>query len=87
MKKANIIIFATIACALGISLIHNRRLAVMLSRMENAVHMIDEKLCAVNSGTNEFARTAKTDYKIEIERNALYAAYQVEKADLTPRTR
>ena len=81
MKKANIIIFATIACALGISLIHNRRLAVMLSRMENAVHMIDEKLCAVNSGTNEFARTAKTDYKIEIERNALYAAYQVEKAD------
>ena len=81
MKKANSIIFATIACALGISLIHNRRLAVMLSRMEDAVHMIDEKLCAVNSVTNEFARTAKTDYTIEIERNALYAAYQVEKAD------
>lgn len=81
MKKANIIIFATIACALGISLIHNRRLNVMLSRMENAVHMIDEKLCAVNSGTNVFARTAKTDYTIEIERKTLYAAYQVEKAD------
>ncbi len=63
------------ACGLIISLMYIGRLTAKLSRMENAVHMIDEKLCVVNSVTNEFARTAKTDYTIEIERNALYAAY------------
>ena len=81
MNKTNIIIFATMACALGISLIQNRRLAVMLSRMENTMTMTDERLSAVKPGTNEFARTVKDGSTIEIERKALYAAYQVEKTD------
>lgn len=81
MKKTNIIIFATMACALGISLIHNGRLAVMLSRMENAIHTMDERLRAVKLEAKESVKPAKDDSTIEIERKSLHATYQVEKAD------
>ena len=69
------------ACGLGIGLTYNVRLTGRLSRMENALHMMDEKLCVVKPRTNEFARITKNRSAIEIERKALYAAYQVEKAD------
>lgn len=81
MNKIGIILLATMACGLVVSLMHNVRFTARLSRMESAVHMIDEKLCAVKPGTNETVRTAKNDLTIEIERKALYAAYQVEEAD------
>jgi len=81
MNKTGIILLATMACGLVVSLMHNVRFTARLSRMESAVHMIDEKLCAVKPGTNETVRTAKNDLTIEIERKALYAAYQVEEAD------
>ena len=79
MNKANIVIFSAMACGLGIGLTYNVRLTGRLSRMENALHMMDEKLCVVKQRTNEFARITKNRSAIEIERKALYAAYQVER--------
>lgn len=81
MNKTGIILFTTMACGLVVSLMHNVRFTARLSRMESAVHMIDEKLCAVKPGTNETVRTSKNDSTIEIERKALHTAYQAEKAD------
>lgn len=81
MNKANIVVFTAMACGIGIGLACNVRLAARLSRMENALHTMDEKLCVVKPRTNEFAKMARDCSAIEIERKALYAAYQVEKAD------
>lgn len=81
MNRKVIILLTTMACGLIISLMYIGRLTAKLSQMENAVNMMDAKLCAVMPVTNEFARTAKNGSTIEIERKALYAAYQVEEAD------
>ena len=81
MNKANIVIFVAMACAIGIGLAYNVRLAARLSHMENALRTMDEKLCVVKPRTNEVARMARDHFAIEIERKALYAAYQVEEAD------
>lgn len=80
MNRANIIIFTTMACGLGIGLMYNARLTARISHMEKALLMIDEALCVVKSRTNELA-IAKNSSAFEIERKSLYAAYQVEKAD------
>ena len=46
MNKTSIILLATMACGLIISLMYIGRLAAKLSHMENAVNMMDAKLCA-----------------------------------------
>ncbi len=87
MTKKTLLPLVAVSIAISgvtLCLLHNARLSTRLSHVEDALRKADESACGVKTEITDkcaCAGIAKNDVAIEIERKALYAAYQLEKAD------